>query len=122
MFGYVRVLMVSPGSPGMCYIYHGSKPIDLMKGTVRDATKTRDWSTPVLFKNGFQSTFVNINNSVCRAFVQNSATWQGGYRYVMRGFLCGKTGTAVGQDDLAALLAAVTIRGTDTNGTIDPAR
>lgn len=40
----------------------------------------------------------------------------------MRGFLCGKHEAAVGENDLANLLAAVTIRGTDTMGNIEPNR
>jgi hypothetical protein len=122
-FGFVRIMMVSPDSPGRCYIYHGGEPIDLMKKTVRGAeTRTRDWSTPDLVKDGYNSAFVNSNNSQCRAFIRNSQSWQGGYRYVMRGFLCGKQGAALSENDLDTLLAAVTIRGTDTMGKIEPNR
>jgi hypothetical protein len=122
-FGFVRLMKVSPDSPGRCYIYHRDEPIDLMKKTVRDAeTRTRDWSTAAPVKDGFDSTFVNANNSQCRAFIRDSQHWQGGYQYVMRGFLCGRHGAAVSGNDLASLLAAVTIRGTDTMGNIEPNR
>jgi hypothetical protein len=116
-------MKVSPDSPGRCYIYHRDEPIDLMKKTVRDAkTRTRDWSAPASVKDGFESTFVIADNSQCRAFTRDSQPWQGGYQYVMRGFLCGKHGAAVGENDLASLLAAATIRGTDTLGNIEPNR
>lgn len=122
-FGFVRLMKVSPDSPSRCYIYHRSEPIDLMKKTVRDAeTRTRDWSAAAPVKDGFESTFVIADNSKCRAFTRDSQAWQGGYQYVMRGFLCGKHGAAVGENDLASLLAAVTIRGTDTMGNIEPNR
>lgn len=122
-FGFVRLMKVSSDSPGRCYIYHGTEPIDLMKKTVRDAeTRTRDWSTPAPVKDGFDSTFVHASNAQCRAFIRDSQSWQGGYQYVMRGFLCGKQGAAVGENDLASVLAAVTIRGTDTMGNIEPNR
>jgi hypothetical protein len=122
-FGFVRLMKVSPDSPGRCYIYHRAEPIDLMKKSVRDAeTLTRDWSAPTPVKDGFDSAFVNANNSQCRAFTRDSRPWQGGYLYVMRGFLCGKHGATVGENDLAGLLAAVTIRGTDTMGNIEPNR
>jgi hypothetical protein len=122
-FGFVRIMIVSSDSPARCYIYHGGEPIDLMKKTVRESTtRTRDWSIPDLVRNGYNSTFINTSSSQCRAFLRDSQSWQGGYRYVLRGFLCGKKGAAVSENDLDTLLAAVTIRGTDTMDNIEPNR
>jgi hypothetical protein len=108
--GYVWVFMRAPGTAGHCYVHEGIKLIDYLKKNNRINSESEDWSGPIPVSNGYDAAFVITQDKAeCRAFLRNGPVWQGGYLYIMRGYLCGRGGGKVSESDIRGLVAAVTI-------------